>query len=855
MVGLPVFDEKFPALTSVSVRNLILSALCIISISHLFVLYLLCPKLSVLVCFLVFPLAYAFSSLDVLSTICSIISSTCPAPMLLRTFTSTGPSLDDLNSDLSYTVCTYTLLLWSCKIGLQPASLGSVSSPLYTMCLCRTTNIFSCGPYFQKAFPCQSVLSMGRKHRPIPLLAKVHPPAFLHFTLLTVHFSLIPSFLALASQLQCVDIPGDPSPINRLSSPSPPSQHDGDIISLLLTVEDTVETTTDLTTYWADPEIEEVYILTHSADVFTAYKRVDKKVRPVPGPIPQEAHVDRRFPEDPLLSLKPLPRHPPMFLPTQRISQDNMAKLKINEDGFLWPEEEKLFKHIMVMNEQSLAFEDEQRGTLRDDYFTPYIIPTIPHQPWTHKNIPIPPGIRDKVIDLLKEKIRAGVYEPAQSSYQSQWFCVVKKNGKLRLVHDLQPLNAVSLKEAGMPPILDDFVEPFAGRQCSTAFDLFWGFDARQIHPDSRDLTAFQSSSGQLRLTSLPIEYTNSLAEFQNCMTFILQDEIPHTANIFIDDLAIRGPASQYLDQYGQPSTLLGNPGIRQFIWEHANDVHRIMHRVEHAGATFNPAKAQICSPSVLILGQTCIAQGHIPDSNKVEKILNWPTLKDVKQVRGFLGLCGTVRIWIENYSKLARPLTELVRKEADFEWTPERQKAFDTLKHIVASAPALRPIDYTSMQPIILSVDSSKIAVGFILSQLDEDGLRRPARYGSLPMNEVESRYSQPKLELYGLYRALRHFALYIIGALNLFVEVDALYIKGMLNAPDLQPSASVNRWIQGILMFDFILVHVAGIKFVGPDALLCWELQEGEYVPDDEEWLDNIALYAVLKSYFYHL
>ncbi|KIJ63894.1 hypothetical protein HYDPIDRAFT_91901, partial [Hydnomerulius pinastri MD-312] len=82
-------------------------------------------------------------------------------------------------------------------------------------------------------------------------------------------------------------------------------------------------------------------------------------------------------------------------------------------------------------------------------------------------------------------------------------------------------------------------------------------------------------------------------------------------------------------------------------------------------------------------------------------------------------------------------------------------------------------------------------------------------------------SRYSQPKLELYGLYRALRHFCLYIIGVKVLHVEVDAKYIKGMLNEPDLQPNAAINRWIQGILLFDFELIHIPATKFKGPDAL----------------------------------
>jgi hypothetical protein len=142
----------------------------------------------------------------------------------------------------------------------------------------------------------------------------------------------------------------------------------------------------------------------------------------------------------------------------------------------------------------------------------------------------------------------------------------LKKNGKLRIIHDLQPLNEISIRDAGLLPILDDFVEPFAGRQCYTVFDLFWGYDSRIVHPQSRDLTAFYTPLGLLRLTCLPMGYTNSPAEFQNCMTFIMQGEILEVANIFIDDLPIKGPTTQYLDKEGQPETLSKNPGIRRFI-------------------------------------------------------------------------------------------------------------------------------------------------------------------------------------------------------------------------------------------------------------------------------------------------
>ena len=227
---------------------------------------------------------------------------------------------------------------------------------------------------------------------------------------------------------------------------------------------------------------------------------------------------------------------------------------------------------------------------------------------------------------------------------------------------------------------------------------------------------------GLLQITSLPTGFTNSPAEFQKCMTIILQDKIPSITNIFIDDLPIKGPVSQYLDLQGNPEVLEENSGIQHFIWEHAIDVHRIMHKIKCAGATFAANKAQICRPEALIVGQTCNTARRSPDTNRVDKILTWPLLKTPKEVRQFLGLCGTVRIWIPNYSKLIQPLTELFRKGYEFIWDQQRQTTFKEMKSLISSAPALRPIDYQSDNPVVLSVDSSKEAVGFILSQLADN-------------------------------------------------------------------------------------------------------------------------------------
>ncbi|KAI0038540.1 hypothetical protein FA95DRAFT_1453886, partial [Auriscalpium vulgare] len=81
----------------------------------------------------------------------------------------------------------------------------------------------------------------------------------------------------------------------------------------------------------------------------------------------------------------------------------------------------------------------------------------------------------------------------------------------------------------------------------------------------------------------------------------------------------------QYLDKEGKPEVIPENPGIRRFIWEHAQDVHRIIHKVKCSGATFSASKLQVCVPEAVIAGQKCTPLGRVPDDGKVAKLQKWP--------------------------------------------------------------------------------------------------------------------------------------------------------------------------------------------------------------------------------------
>ena len=130
-----------------------------------------------------------------------------------------------------------------------------------------------------------------------------------------------------------------------------------------------------------------------------------------------------------------------------------------------------------------------------------------------------------------------------------------------------------------------------------------------------------------------------------------------------------------------------------------------------------------LCRPDIVFLGHRLMINGREPDQSKVQRILDWPPCRDVHEVRGFLGTCGVLRIFIQGYAQIAKPLTDLTRKHLVFDWTPEAQAAMDALKIAVTTCPALSPLDYESDEPIVISIDSSVIGVGWIIGQENPDG------------------------------------------------------------------------------------------------------------------------------------
>ena len=293
------------------------------------------------------------------------------------------------------------------------------------------------------------------------------------------------------------------------------------------------------------------------------YKPVHLKVRPLLTDLPDKFRIIRNIVGNPLATMPMLNPMPPPFTPTGRYTAEHRALIdKVHAEDFLWPQERELMHHFMCLQDKGFAWDDSERGRFREDFFPPVDMPVVEHKPWVLRNIPIPPGIYDEVCRIIKIKIDAGVYEPSNSSYRSRWFCVAKKNGSLRLVHSLEPLNAVTIQHSGVMPFTEQLAEQFAGRACGGILDLYVGYDERILAESSRDYTTFQSPFGALRLVTLPMGWTNSVPIFHDDVTFILQPEIPHNTVPYIDDVPAKGPETRYIQADGSYETIPENPHI-----------------------------------------------------------------------------------------------------------------------------------------------------------------------------------------------------------------------------------------------------------------------------------------------------
>ena len=229
-------------------------------------------------------------------------------------------------------------------------------------------------------------------------------------------------------------------------------------------------------------------------------------------------------------------------------------------------------------------------------------------------------------------------------------------------------------------------------------------------------------------------------------------------------------------------------------------------------------AKMTKCSffqQEVDYLGHVVGINGVKPDPAKIKAIKEWKQPKNVKELRSFLGLAGYYRRFIQDFAKIATPLTNLTRKKTPYKWTTNEDAAFEELKTKLTDAPVLKTADPN--RDYVVTCDGSDTAVGAVLSQAYDTG-DHPVAFESRKMNSAEANYPTHERELLAVIHALRTWRHYLEGR-KFKVITDHYSLKYLMTQPNLSKRQA--RWLDFLAEFDYEVIHKPGKSNVVADAL----------------------------------
>ncbi|GJY85566.1 reverse transcriptase domain-containing protein [Tanacetum coccineum] len=307
------------------------------------------------------------------------------------------------------------------------------------------------------------------------------------------------------------------------------------------------------------------------------------------------------------------------------------------------------------------------------------------------------------------------IYPISDSPWVSPVHCVPKKGGitvvrnedneliPTRLVTgwrvciDYRKLNDATRKDHFPLPFMDQMLERLAGNEYYCFLDGFSGYFQIPIDPLDQEKTTFTCPYGTFAYRRMPFGLCNAPGTFQRCMVAIFHDMIEKTMEVFMDDFSVFG------DSF---SSCLSH-------------LDKMLQRCEDTNLVLNWEKCHFMVKEGIVLGHKISKSGIEVDKAKVDVIAKLPHPTTVKGIRSFLGHAGFYRRFIQDFSKIARPMTHLLEKETPFIFSKECIEAFETLKMKLTQAPILVAPDWDL--PFEIMCDASDFAVGAVLGQRHE--------------------------------------------------------------------------------------------------------------------------------------
>ena len=254
---------------------------------------------------------------------------------------------------------------------------------------------------------------------------------------------------------------------------------------------------------------------------------------------------------------------------------------------------------------------------------------------------PTPMAMTSAIDEHLEEMIQQGIIEPSYSDWASNVVLVKKRDGSLRFCIDYRQLNEKTTKDVYPLPRIDNCLDTLAGAKWFSTFDLRAGYHQVALHPRDAHKTTFITRHGSFQFRVLPFGLCNAPATFERLMDLVMAGLSYEICLVYLDDIIV----------------------FSKDLSTHLLRLELIFIRLEAAGLKLKPSKCHLLQTKVLFLGHVVTANGISTDPDKIVTVETWPTPKNLRDVRAFIGLCSYYRRYVRDFATVAEPLHALTKK------------------------------------------------------------------------------------------------------------------------------------------------------------------------------------------------
>ncbi|GKC61303.1 reverse transcriptase domain-containing protein [Tanacetum coccineum] len=354
---------------------------------------------------------------------------------------------------------------------------------------------------------------------------------------------------------------------------------------------------------------------------------------------------------------------------------------------------------------------------------------------------------------------------------------------------DYRELNKLTVKNRYPLPKIGDLFDQLQGSSVYSKINLRSCYHQLRVRDEDIPKTAFRMRYGHYEFKVMPFGLTNAPAVFMDLMNRVCKPYLDEFVIVFIDDILIYSRNKE----------------------EHADHLRIILEllRKEKLYAKFS--KCDFWISIVQFLGHLIDSQGLHVDPAKIEAVKNWASPTTPTEIRQFLGLAGYYRRFIEGFSKIAKPLTELTQKNKKYIWGEDQESAFQLLKQKLCEAPILALPE--GNDDFVVYCDASLQGLGAVLMQKE-----KVIAYASRQLKPHEENYTTHDLELGAVVFALKIWRHYLYGT-RCTVFTDHKSLQHILHQKEL--NMRQRRWLELLADYDCEIRYHPGKANVVADAL----------------------------------